>query len=172
MKIGTKSLLFGAHQVFIHPWFVAYSWYKLFGFPLDPRLWVAFVIHDWGYWGKPNMDGSEGETHPEFGARLMKVFGQEWYEFCLLHSRFYSQRLNMLPSKLCYADKLAIAYTPWWIYQLTILTGEIREYTQLTSQGKYERMNCSILDYSSLRSWYRDVQAYLKNWVYQEVGSA
>lgn len=172
MRIGTKSLLFGAHQVFIHPWFVAYSWYKLFGFPFDPRLWVAFVIHDWGYWGKPNMDGSEGETHPEFGARLMKIFGQEWYEFCLLHSRFYSQRLNMPPSKLCYADKLAIAYTPWWIYQLTILTGEIREYTQLTSKGKYERMNCSILDYSSLRSWYRDVQAYLKNWVYQEVGNA
>lgn len=51
MKTGTKSVLFGAHCFFIHPLFVALAWWKLFGFPWDPRLWVAFFVHDLGYWG-------------------------------------------------------------------------------------------------------------------------
>jgi len=71
MKIGTRSVLFGAHCFFIHPWFVAAAWWKLFGFPWDPRLWVAFAVHDIGYWGKPNMDGEEGEMHPMTGAKIM-----------------------------------------------------------------------------------------------------
>lgn len=71
MKIGTKSVLFGAHQFLIHPLFVAAAWWRLYGFPRDPRLWVAFFIHDLGYIGKPNMDGPEGEAHPELGARIM-----------------------------------------------------------------------------------------------------
>ncbi len=71
MKVGTKSLLFGVHCWFLHPFFVAAAWTKLYGFPWDPRLWVAFLVHDWGYWGKPNMDGAEGETHVELGAEIM-----------------------------------------------------------------------------------------------------
>jgi len=71
MKVGTKSVLFGAHCFFIHPIFVAIAWTKLYGFPFDPRIWVAFFVHDLGYWGKPNMDGPEGETHVELGAKIM-----------------------------------------------------------------------------------------------------
>jgi len=71
MKVGTKSVLFGAHCFFIHPIFVAIAWTKLYGFPFDPRIWVAFFVHDLGYWGKPNMDGSEGETHVELGDKIM-----------------------------------------------------------------------------------------------------
>jgi hypothetical protein len=71
MKIGTKSILFGAHQFLLHPVFVAWAWIKLYGFPWDPRVWIAFFVHDLGYWGKPNMDGVEGETHVELGARIM-----------------------------------------------------------------------------------------------------
>ncbi len=71
MKVGTKSILFGVHCFFIHPWIVAIAWWKLYGFPYDLRLWVAFFIHDLGYLGKPNMDGEEGERHPELGARIM-----------------------------------------------------------------------------------------------------
>ncbi len=71
MNVGTKSLLFGVHQFALHPILVAMAWWKLYGFPWDPRLWVAFVVHDWGYWGKPNMDGPEGDTHPELGASIM-----------------------------------------------------------------------------------------------------
>lgn len=70
MKIGTKSLLFGAHQFAIHPIFVFLGWWKLYGFPRDPRLWVVFLVHDWGYWGKPNMDGEEGEEHIWAGAKI------------------------------------------------------------------------------------------------------
>lgn len=76
MKVGTKSVLFGAHCWFIHPWFVALAWWKLYGFPWDPRLWVAFFVHDLGYLGKPNMDGGEGEAHVFLGAMIMgNLFG-------------------------------------------------------------------------------------------------
>ncbi len=71
MKTGTKSLLYGAHQFLLHPIMVAIAWTKLYGFPLDPRIWIAFFIHDIGYWGKPNMDGKEGKTHAELGAKIM-----------------------------------------------------------------------------------------------------
>jgi hypothetical protein len=72
MKMGTKSVLYGAHCFFLHPWFVAAAWWKLYGFPRDPRLWVAFFVHDLGYLGKPNMDGPEGENHVYFGAKVMR----------------------------------------------------------------------------------------------------
>ena len=68
MKVGTKSVLFGAHCFFIHPFFVARAWTRLYGFPRDPRIWVCFFLHDIGYWGMPNMDGPEGEEHPRLGA--------------------------------------------------------------------------------------------------------
>lgn len=74
MKTGTKSILYGAHCFLLHPFFVAAAWIKLYGFPWDPRVWVAFFVHDLGYWGKPNMDGTEGETHPELGAKIMHLF--------------------------------------------------------------------------------------------------
>lgn len=74
MKVGTKSVLFGAHCFFLHPIFVALAWINLYGFPFDPRIWVAFFVHDIGYWGKPNMDGPEGETHVELGAKIMHIF--------------------------------------------------------------------------------------------------
>ncbi len=31
MRMGTNSILFGAHQFLIHPWFVAWSWWQLYG---------------------------------------------------------------------------------------------------------------------------------------------
>lgn len=78
MKIGTKSVLFGAHCFFLHPFFVARAWCHLYGFPFDPRLWIAFFVHDLGYWGKPNMDGPEGETHVELGGSIMHIF--DWWK--------------------------------------------------------------------------------------------
>src|SRR6266571_6874217 len=117
MKVGTKSLLFGVHQIFIHPLWVALAWWKLYSFPWDPRLWVAFFVHDLGYWGLPEMDGKDGDRHVERGAQVMHWLfdhGQEmiilkigknadgsghyrryfykrsvWYNFCLYHSRFW-----------------------------------------------------------------------------------
>lgn len=146
MKIGTKSVLFGAHCFAIHWFFVALGWWKLYGFKavyigtntgypqtlrwklgvrggpqfarfLDPRLWLVFLLHDIGYLGKPNMDGPEGEEHPWTGARIIGfLFGTAWHDFTLLHSRFLAKRYGRKPSPLCIADKLAIALEPWWFY--------------------------------------------------------
>jgi hypothetical protein len=71
MKVGTKSVIFGAHCVLIHPFFVAAAWWKLYGFPFDPRLWLSFIVHDLGYLHKPNMDSFEGERHVLLGGRIM-----------------------------------------------------------------------------------------------------
>ena len=71
MRVGTKSVIFGVHAILVHPFFVAYAWSRLFGFPWDPRLWFAFVVHDVGYLGKSNMEGPEGQQHVVLGGRIM-----------------------------------------------------------------------------------------------------
>ncbi len=78
MSIGTRSLLFGVHQFILHPIFLFIAWWRLYGFPWDPRLWVAFFVHDLGYFGKPNMDGPEGEEHPILGARIVEYLFDYW----------------------------------------------------------------------------------------------
>ena len=170
MKIGTKSVLFGAHQFLIHPWFVAAAWWKLFGFPFDPRLWVAFFVNDIGYIGKPNMDGDEGELHPLIGGRIMaNLFGEEWGWFCILHSRFLAKKYSKKPSRLCIADKLAICLQPEWMYLPAVrATGEIHEYMKLSKangnaiDNKYA---CATLDTNSQKEWYRSMQDYVRKWV-------
>lgn len=152
MKLGTKSVLFGAHCFFLHPFFVAASWFRLYGFRivrcpstgvvtcfLDPLLWFCFLLHDIGYIGKPDMDGEEGEQHPYLGARLIsslaRIFTantQKWHDFALYHSRFLARKNNHEPSLFCWADKYAIYLTPSWLYiPLTRLTGELTEYMKV-----------------------------------------
>lgn len=198
MTVGTKSVLFGAHAFWLHPFFVAAAWWKLYGFPWDARLWVAFFVHDLGYWGKPNMDGPEGEAHPEWAARrmarwfdvyedrvvMLEARGHEpreavgpWGTFCLMHSRFYAKQAGLQPSRLCPADKLAVALEPWWLYLPRVMaTGEIREYMSLAAvrdpaskyagepPTKYESMG---LDLSSRRAWFQNMAAYLRAWAYE-----
>lgn len=163
MNVGTKSVLFGAHQFAIHPWFVAAGWYKLYGFPWDPRLWVAFFVHDVGYFGKPNMDGPEGELHPHTGANIMRIFGQEWHDFSLYHSRFLAKQHGKHFSKLCVADKLAICLTPAWLYlPMTRATGEIKEYMKDAAIDQYKTMNLRSDDQLA---WFNSVKVYLRKWV-------
>src|SRR6185295_14588656 len=122
-----------------------------------------------GYLGKPNMDGPEGERHPETGAAIMRcLFGEPWGKFVLYHSRFLAKQHRARPSPLCIADKLAIALEPWWFYLPRVnLTGEVREYMAKASHmnetgGKYAGMN---LDMSSQRAWNRDMCDYIRRWV-------
>lgn len=138
MKLGTKSLLFGAHQFLLHPLFLALAWWRLYGAPLDPRLWAAFICHDWGYWGLGDMDGDEGQRHPELGGRIMaRLFGEEWGDFTRLHSRHYAALEGRQPSQLCEADKLVLIVTPRWLYlPLVKLTGEAAEYQALYAKWK------------------------------------
>ncbi len=163
MKIGTKSVLYGAHCFLLHPFFVARAWWILYGFPLDPRLWVAFFVHDLGYIGCPNMDGDEGELHPYMGAKIMKfLFGQKWHDFTLYHSRFLAKKNGAQYSKLCVADKLAISITPAWLYlPMVKATGEIKEYmkdAEKSSNGELKVQDSEIL-------WKKGVDEYVKKWV-------
>lgn len=188
MKIGTKSVFYGAHAFWLHPWFVAAGWWRLYGFPVDPRLWVAFWVHDLGYLGRPNMDGDEGERHPELGARLMlrlfdrrrwnplslicnALFGRyepgHWHDFVLYHSRFYAKADGEQPSALCMADKLAIALTPAWLYlPMVRATGEIHEYRKVAhDRGEAgERLEPGTLS-DREEEWYAAVQAYMRRYV-------
>lgn len=164
MKIGTKSVLFGAHCFFIHPWFVALAWWKLYGFPFDPRLWVAFFVHDLGYIGKPNMDGPEGELHPYWGAFVMgALFGKKWFEFSLYHSRYLAKKENAQYSRLCVADKLSFALTPRWLYLPAVnATGEIKEY--LKNAQKADSPNWSPTGFDQ-RKWHKALCEYMRKWV-------
>lgn len=200
MKIGTKSVLFGAHCFFLHPWFVAWAWWKLYGFRIvrwrpavadldgvrvrwdqphsewstslwDWRLWVAFIVHDLGYWGKPNMDGEEGEQHPWWGGRVLFWFTGRtpWMLFVVYHSRYLAKKNNADFSPLCIADKLAIALTPAWLYlPMVRATGELPEYMAKAkvfhSSGEAQRSGSSI-DSEDAERWYADVRAYCLKWV-------
>lgn len=204
MKIGTRSVLYGAHCFLLHPWFVAAAWWQLYGFPFDPRLWVAFAVHDLGYVGRTNMDGEEGERHPVLGARIMTAlfdwprtsrstvnlnvadwqprveggfqgrlfaFGP-WGVFTLLHSRYFAKTLGLQPSRLCVADKLAIALTPAWLYlPLVRATGEIREYMahaqhRIVGNERVSADERTALTSGSERDWYRGVQEYCRRWAF------
>ena len=165
MTVGTRSLLFGAHQFMIHPWFVAWAWCRLYGFPRDPRLWMAFFVHDLGYVGKPNMDGEEGETHIWLGAKVLgwlfdvewpwnlvkrtlgrlcdwiwgkSPFAPSWFCLSFHHSRFQAKKYGVTVSRLGIADKLSIVLTPAWLYlPLVRASGEIHEYLSLAKDRKY-----------------------------------
>ena len=147
MKIGTISLFFGAHQFILHPLIVAYAWWKLYGFPYNPKLWLCFLVHDWGYFGKPNMDGEEGELHPALGWDITHLFlGSEWGWFCLMHSRKMHTKVQniisvKLPvSRLCVADKLATLMTPKWMYRKK----ELEEYLDEGDCSSFEELRLKL----------------------------
>jgi hypothetical protein len=159
MKVGTKSLLFGVHQFLLHPIAVLIVWTRLYGIPRDYRIYIAAIVHDWGYWGSPNIDGIEGKMHPELGGKIMdRLFGPQWGDFTRYHSRSYAQMMEAHPSRLCLVDKRASVLLPAWLYLLLAnLTGEIKEYTR--------PYNCVILSAKTgikivdQRSWYRALKA-------------
>jgi hypothetical protein len=153
MKIGTKSVLFGAHQFILHPIALAIAWTVLYGFPRDLRLLVAFVVHDWGYVGKNNMDGDEGERHPLLGAAIMRLFfGKKWGDFTLYHSRFYARRRHHAYSRLAVAD-----------LPLVCLTGEVHEYMDHTS--KKEGVVQEVAAEHNATRWYRNLCSFMRQWV-------
>src|SRR5260370_31721417 len=136
MTVGTRSVLFGVHNIFIHALFLAAAWWKLFGPPRDPRLWVAFLVHDIGYIGKSSVEGPIGETHVELGARIMQaLFGASWGNFCRRHSRYYARSRGLRISRLCVAVKLAFLLTPPWLYlPIARASGALTEYMELAKK--------------------------------------
>ena len=78
MRMGTRSVLYGAHSLALHWLFLAAAWWKLYGFPWDARLWLSFLFHDLGYIGRYSMDGPDGERHVELGAKIMGWLFGPW----------------------------------------------------------------------------------------------
>lgn len=111
------------------------------------------------------MDGRSGEPHPELGAKIMAVFGKEWHDLSLYHSRFYAKKHGQQYSRLCVADKYAICLTPRWLYLfLCQLSGEINEYLVLAGSktSKYTTMN---LPTETAMTWHGEMCRYLNGWV-------
>lgn len=71
---GQRSLLIGVHQFLLHPLLVAIAWIKLYGIPWNPKIWLCFLVHDWGYWFCEDIDGDTGKNHPWFGAYMVQLF--------------------------------------------------------------------------------------------------
>ena len=133
ITLGTKTLLFGVHQILIHPLMVTLAWAKLYHtFPTWREL-LCIMVHDWGYWGRPNLKNEDGDRHPEFGAELAgKVLGPEWKNFILGHSSFYIARNGVKKSKLLAPDKYWHCMIPLWFYKiLAVPSGEFRHYREL-----------------------------------------
>jgi len=173
MRVGTKSVIFGVHATLVHPFFVAYAWSRLFGFPWDPRLWVAFLVHDLGYIGKANMESSEGQQHVVLGGRIMGwLFGPEWRDFTLCHSRHWAESVGKKYSKLCLADKLAFVLTPAWLYiPMARFSGELREYMRVSSErqlgGRVSNFELSLLKSRDPRVWLEGLKLYTRRWIEQ-----
>lgn len=113
---------------------------------------VCIFMHDWGYWGKANMDDEEGERHPELAADIawwlfrFKSLSEatKYYYLCLLHSRHLSRKLNMQPSLLCWADKASIRFEPRWFYLLRAwLSGELHEYRRISAETGFLPLTAS-----------------------------
>ncbi len=173
MKVGTKSVVFGVHTILVHPFFVAWGWGRLWGFPWDPRLWVAFFLHDIGYLRKPNMESFEGQQHVVLGGRIMGLlFGPEWRDFVLCHSRHWAESTGKPYSKLCLADKLAFVLTPAWVYlPMARASGELREYMRVSSErqlgGRVSNFELSLLKSHDPQVWLEGLKLYTRRWVKQ-----
>jgi len=118
MKLGTRSLLFGCHQILLHPLFTLIGWVKLYGWgSINFQVLLAIFFHDWGYWGCESIDGPDGSMHPFFfpsyfdNSRFNTVRKEITW-----HSRHLSAIFDTQPSRLCWADKLGLIIMPpsWW----------------------------------------------------------
>lgn len=155
MNTGTKSLIFGIHQVFIHPVVVYKAWKRLYGRPTWKEI-ICIIVHDWGYAGKPNLDGKEGTLHPELGANLAgRLLGKKYYDLCICHSRHYARILGKEPSKLCWADKYSFSMENREFYLFRArLSKELNELRETLARDGYVPITASD------NEWY----AYIKNY--------
>jgi hypothetical protein len=165
MNIGTKTLLYGNHQIFIHPFFVWLAWVKCYRSLPTWREAICIFIHDWGYWGKPNIDGPEGEIHPHWAQMWayrhldIGTHAYHYSDLCAGHSVSYVKKYSYLAvSQLCLADKVGVAFMPiWMMVLLGKLTGETREYKKCS---KYSCPGCENMTdvefYQSIRVYYRE----------------
>jgi len=108
------------------------------------------------------IEENEGETHVEFGAKIMSLFGKEWSDFSMYHSRYYAKKYGAQPSKLCFADKLSFAVTPRWLYLPAVnATGEIHEYLKNAKKAETEHWK----PVEGQKAWHSQLCKYMTKWV-------
>lgn len=162
MKRGTLSILVGVHQFLWHPFTVWRAWRYLYKKNPTWVELVAIFCHDLGYWGKPDMDGEAGRTHPEGGANLAcyivyylgilvyarrkntrecaMLMSESVRELCLWHSTHYAQLAGGHVSALYLPDKVCILFDPPWFYKLRArLSGEWKEYVDRENHVRWLR---------------------------------
>lgn len=171
MRVGTKSVLFGAHSFILHPIFVFLAYWQLHGFPWDPRLYLACVAHDLGYFGMDLVEGARSEEHVELGGRIMdRLCGRRWGDFVRRHSRSWCELHDQPYSRLCIADKLAFVITPAWLYlPMVRATGELGEYMAAAdgreSDGRFSEAERRLLQSGNRKLWLRGLKSYTRRWV-------
>jgi hypothetical protein len=163
MSRGTLSLLVGAHQLLVHPIAVILAFRAIYDRWPTWREAVCIAVHDWGYWGSPEMDGPRGKGHPALGGEIAgRLFGSTYRSWCRYHSRHFAKADGVEPSSLCWADKLGVALTPWWLYLPGAwLSGELAEY-RLEAHRYHQRTGRGIPLAASHREWFRWVCGYLR----------
>ena len=91
-------------------------------------------------------------------------FGPAWRVFTCSHSRFYARLLEIPPSRLCAADKLATALEPWWLYlPRAALTGELDEY--MAEGPRLHPHAYPAGPITDRRAWFRNMVASNAHWV-------
>lgn len=171
MRIGTKSLLFGAHAFFLHPILVFVGYWRIYGFPWDPRLFLTFAVHDLGYLGMDWVEGAGSENHVELGGQIMDFMcGRRWGDFSRCHSRSWCGRHGRPYSRLCTADKLAFVLTPAWLYlPMVRASGELAEYVAATegpeSNEKFTETERRLLRSKDPKRWLQGLKSYTQRWV-------
>lgn len=115
MTEGTKSLLIGCHNFFIHPLMVIKAWRWWFGVWPNPWQIICIFIHDIGLAGRQYLsDHTAKKGHWILGANISYIlFGWKGYYFCSGHT----PESNHPRSDLWYADKLSWVIAPlWWMW--------------------------------------------------------
>lgn len=142
--------------------------------------WLCILVHDWGYWGCPNMDGPEGKRHPELGAMIAcqlvywwfrlkmlfwkrgriksphliaLIYASEAYDRTLYHSSHYARIMRARPSVLYLPDKASILFeSRWWYLLRARLSGEVHEYIVNSPLAK---LPPELRTPSAWYNWYR-----------------
>lgn len=169
---GTRSVLFGVHQFLWHPFTVWRAWRYLYGRNPDWVESICILCHDLGYWGKRNMDGPEGISHPEGGATIARWFvyhiarltrnpdpeamARFAFELALYHSTFYAQQENQKVSALYLPDKVCVLFDPRWLYLLRgQLSGEVYEYLSRQNHARWMLGEPLLQSPREWFDWYR-----------------
>ena len=100
------------------------------------------------------------------------LFGPEWRDFTLCHSRHWAERAGKSYSNLCLADKLAFVLTPAWLYlPMARLSGELREYMRVSGErqlgGRVSNFELSLIKSRNPQVWLEGLKLYTGRWVEQ-----